>query len=170
MRIPYVIDNIECRLADVLNYLLQREHGQQVDVATAYFSIAASSNFDHSSRRTSLPRLLLGISRSKVKISVCALIQRPICVMNSTLSRLRKPTLRLVEELIVSLRRDDVDVRLYLGHAPNETSRHYFLHAKCYSSMVVVAASPPCLRSSAAHRQHCRQQQFTGPGLISNRS
>jgi hypothetical protein len=39
MRIPYVIDNIEYRLADVLNYLLQREQGQQVDVATAYFSI-----------------------------------------------------------------------------------------------------------------------------------
>jgi hypothetical protein len=39
MRIPYVIDNIEIRLADVLNYLLQREQGQQVDIATAYFSI-----------------------------------------------------------------------------------------------------------------------------------
>jgi hypothetical protein len=39
MQIPYVIDNIACRLADVLNYLLQREQRQQVDVATAYFSI-----------------------------------------------------------------------------------------------------------------------------------
>jgi hypothetical protein len=39
MRIPYVIDNLEIRLADVLNDLLQREHGQQVDIATAYFSI-----------------------------------------------------------------------------------------------------------------------------------
>lgn len=38
-RIPYVIDNIEYRLADVLNELLQRQFGQQVDVATAYFSI-----------------------------------------------------------------------------------------------------------------------------------
>jgi hypothetical protein len=39
MRIPYVIDNIEYRLVDVLKYLLQREQRQQVDVATAYFSI-----------------------------------------------------------------------------------------------------------------------------------
>jgi ubiquinone/menaquinone biosynthesis C-methylase UbiE len=39
MHIPYVIDNIEYRLADVLNALLQRERGQQIDVATAYFSI-----------------------------------------------------------------------------------------------------------------------------------
>lgn len=38
-RIPYVIDHIEYRLADVLNELLQRQFGQQVDVANAYFSI-----------------------------------------------------------------------------------------------------------------------------------
>jgi hypothetical protein len=30
MHIPYVIDNIEYRLADVLNALLQRERGQQI--------------------------------------------------------------------------------------------------------------------------------------------
>jgi hypothetical protein len=40
-------------------------------------------------------------------------------------------TLRLVEDLIRFLRRNDIDVRLYLGHAPNEHSRRYFLHAKC---------------------------------------
>jgi hypothetical protein len=38
MRIPYVIDNIDHRLADILNYLLGRQSGQQVDIATAYFS------------------------------------------------------------------------------------------------------------------------------------
>jgi len=30
MRIPYVIDNVETRLADVLNTLLERQTGQQV--------------------------------------------------------------------------------------------------------------------------------------------
>lgn len=35
MRIPYVIDNVETRLADVLNYLLERHMGQQVEIATA---------------------------------------------------------------------------------------------------------------------------------------
>ena len=39
MQIPYVIDNIEYRLADVLNTILQLEPGQHVDIATAYFSI-----------------------------------------------------------------------------------------------------------------------------------
>ena len=39
MKIPYVIDNISTRLADVLNTLLSHQPGQQFDVATAYFSI-----------------------------------------------------------------------------------------------------------------------------------
>ena len=59
-RILYVIDNIANRLADVLNDLLQREQGQQVDIATAYFSIRGFEL-----RRNALPgvrhfRLLLG--------------------------------------------------------------------------------------------------------------
>jgi len=59
-RIPYVIDNIETRLADVLNYLLQRQSGQQVDVATAYFSIRGFEQV-----RTTLPLVgLVGPSRS----------------------------------------------------------------------------------------------------------
>src|SRR6266511_2601998 len=60
MRIPYVIDNIDHRLADILNYLLGRQSGQQVDIATAYFSIHGFQQL-----RTTLPsvrrlRLLLG--------------------------------------------------------------------------------------------------------------
>ena len=39
MRIPYVIDNVEHRLADVLNALLREQPGRELDVATAYFSI-----------------------------------------------------------------------------------------------------------------------------------
>jgi hypothetical protein len=34
-----MIDNITHRLADILNDLLGRQAGQQVDIATAYFSI-----------------------------------------------------------------------------------------------------------------------------------
>ena len=38
-RIPYVIDNIEVTLADVLNNLLGAQQQPQVDIATAYFSV-----------------------------------------------------------------------------------------------------------------------------------
>lgn len=38
MRIPYVIDNEEHRLADVLNEVLAEHAGRSLDVATAYFT------------------------------------------------------------------------------------------------------------------------------------
>lgn len=39
MRIPYVIDNREHRLADVLNELLRRFESRSMDIASAFFSI-----------------------------------------------------------------------------------------------------------------------------------
>ena len=39
MRIPYVIDNQGCRMADLLNQLLAGHAGKSVDIATAYFNI-----------------------------------------------------------------------------------------------------------------------------------
>jgi hypothetical protein len=132
MRIPYVIDNIEYRLGDVLNYLLQREQGQQVDVATAYFSIRGFAQL-----RDTLPsvrrfRLLLGDKPLEgedigLRPDSAAYLRHELNAEPFTAS-----TLRLVEDLIRFLRRNDVDVRLYLGHDPNERSRRYFLHAKCY--------------------------------------
>ena len=38
MKIPYVIDNQTCRLADVLSALLAEHKGRSLDVATAYFT------------------------------------------------------------------------------------------------------------------------------------
>ena len=39
MRIPYVIDNQQHRLADVLNEVLAEHTGRSLDVATAYFTV-----------------------------------------------------------------------------------------------------------------------------------
>lgn len=39
MRIPYVIDNQQRRLADVLNEVLAEHAGRSLDVATAYFTV-----------------------------------------------------------------------------------------------------------------------------------
>ena len=39
MRIPYVIDNQQHRLADVLNEVLAAHAGRSLDVATAYFTV-----------------------------------------------------------------------------------------------------------------------------------
>ena len=58
MRIPYVIDNQEHRLSDVLNYLLGNSV-HAVDIATAYFSIEAPTGSGRAGRLSSF-RLLLG--------------------------------------------------------------------------------------------------------------
>jgi hypothetical protein len=40
MTIPFVIDNQEYRLADVLSELLGRSAGTPLDIATAYFAVS----------------------------------------------------------------------------------------------------------------------------------
>ena len=132
MRIPYVIDNIETRLADVLNYLLQRQSGQQVDVATAYFSIRGFEQV-----RTTLPhvrhfRLLLGDNPAEAEDIGLRPNSTDYLRHELNAEPFTEDTLRLVEDLIRFLRRDDVQLRLYLGHDPADASRRRFLHAKCY--------------------------------------
>ena len=67
------------------------------------------------------------------------------------------------------LRRDDVAVRLYLGHDPNEHGRRYFLHAKCY----LFYGGHGDEKSLFDHLNPIvgivGSSNFTGPGLISNR-
>jgi SNF2 family DNA or RNA helicase len=169
MRIPYVIDNIEYRLADVLNALLQREQVQQVDVATAYFSIRGFEQV-----RDTLPgvrrfRLLLGEKPQEgedigLRPDSAAYLRHELNAEPFT-----EATLRLVEELIRFLRRDDVAVRLYLGHAPSEKGRRYFLHSKCY----LFYGGGRDKKSLFGHLNPVvgivGSSNFTAPGLISNR-
>lgn len=169
MRIPYVIDNIEYRLADVLNYLLQREQGQQVDVATAYFSIRGFEQV-----RKTLPdvrhfRLLLGDKPLEgedigLRPDSAAYLRHELNAEAFTSS-----TLRLVEDLIRFLRRDDVDVRLYVGHGPNDSSRRYFLHAKCYLFYGGRGDEKSLFDYLNPIVGIVGSSNFTGPGLSSNR-
>ena len=62
MKIPYVIDNIHTRLADVLNYLLEAQPHQQVDIALAYFSIRGYQQVRANLSHVGGMRLLLGDS------------------------------------------------------------------------------------------------------------
>ena len=62
MKIPFVIDNIHITLAEVLNALLEAQPHQQVDIATAYFSIRGYQQLQHRLRTVGGMRLLLGDS------------------------------------------------------------------------------------------------------------
>ncbi len=169
MRIPYVIDNMDYRLADVLNYLLQRQSRQQVDVATAYFSIRGYEQV-----RDTLPdvrhfRLLLGDKPLEgedagLRPDSTAFLRHELNTEPFT-----EDTLRLVEDLIRFLRRDDVHVRLYLGHDSDERGRRYFLHAKCYlfyggqgNQQTLDDHLNPIVGIVGS-------SNFTAPGLVSNR-
>jgi hypothetical protein len=132
MQIPYVIDNINNRLADVLNHLLQTAVKQELDVATAYFSIRGYQKVRHHLPSLNKFRLLLGdepktAQQVGLQPDSTAFLRHELNAEPLSLA-----TQLLVEELVRFLRRDDVKVRLYLGHDPQETGLRKFLHAKCY--------------------------------------
>ena len=60
MAIPFVIDNQEHRLADVLNDLLAQTLGKPLDIATAYFSISGYRLVKQGLHQVGAFRLLLG--------------------------------------------------------------------------------------------------------------
>ena len=169
MRIPYVIDNITCRLADVLNDLLQREQSQEVDIATAYFSIRGFEHLRHTLPGVRHLRLLLGDKPLEgedigLRPDSAAYLRHELNGEPFT-----EATLRLVEELIRFLRRDDVAVRLYLGRDAHESGRSYFLHAKCY--LFYGRGSGQSVSFDHLHPivGIVGSSNFTGPGLSSNR-
>lgn len=169
LRIPYVIDNLETRLADVLNDLLRRQSGQQVDVASAYFSIRGFEQV-----RSTLPnvrhfRLLLGDK---------PLAGEDIGLRPDSASYLRhelnaepftESTLHLVEDLIRFLRRDEVLVRLYLGHDPDAGGRRAFLHAKCYLFYGTQENQNSLFNALNPIVGIVGSSNFTAPGLVSSR-
>src|SRR5467141_2326915 len=60
MSIPFVIDNQENRLANVLNELLAQSGGKPLDIATAYFAISGYRLVKESLHQVGAFRLILG--------------------------------------------------------------------------------------------------------------
>jgi superfamily II DNA or RNA helicase len=169
MRIPFVIDNINNRLADILNYLLQSQGKQELDVATAYFSIRGFQQVRHNLPNLNHFRLLLGdepktVQQIGLKPDSAAYLRHEL-----NAEPLSEATQLLVEEMVRFLRRDDVQVRLYLGHNPQESGRRKFLHAKCYlfyGGREDQLSLFPHLNPLVAI---VGSSNFTGPGLTTNR-
>ncbi len=169
MQIPYVIDNINNKLADILNYLLQTQARPDLDVATAYFSIRGYQQVRHNLPRVNKLRLLLGDEPKTARQVGLQPDSTAFLRHELNAEPLNQATQLLVEELVRFLRRDDVQVRLYLGHAPHEPGARKFLHAKCYlfyggrdDQMSLVERLNPLVAIVGS-------SNFTGPGLTSNR-
>jgi len=126
MRLPYVIDNQTHKLADVLNDLLLDERIHALDIATAYFNVGGFALLRDTLQRLASFRLLLGHepgSGQNLGLRPSAQALRAMLRGDLDQAPFTAETLKLIEDLIRFLQRDDVDVRLY---------EQGFLHAKAY--------------------------------------
>src|SRR5579871_5481780 len=124
--IPFVIDNQQHRMADVLNGLLAQHRGHSLDIATAYFNVGGWQLLREGLNGLGSFRLLLGDEPEVgADLGLREAGAKPVKGLIRELAgeRFSEQTLRLVEDLTAFLRRDNVQVRLYTGG---------FLHAKCY--------------------------------------
>jgi len=122
-KIPYVIDNINHYLGNVLNELLSWGTNQRMDIASAYFSVRGYAVLRENMNGLRKFRLLLGDEPADglavgLKPDSRAYLRRELNAEPFT-----EATMHLVEDLIRFLRRPDVELRVAEGH---------FLHAKCY--------------------------------------
>jgi SNF2 family DNA or RNA helicase len=162
--IPFVIDNVQHRMADVLNTLLAQSAGRTADVATAYFSISGYRLLQAGLAQLGAFRLLLGADpQSGADVGLHANERRGLTahLQGDLESEAFTPeTLLLVERLIGFLRREEVQVRLY---------DRGFLHAKAYlfhQDRITPTNRNDRLRPYAAI---VGSSNFTGPGLASNK-
>lgn len=158
MRIPYVIDNQQHRLADVLNAILAEHGGKSLDIATAYFNVQGFLLLQEGLEKLGSFRLLLGDEPkdgASVGLRPCAADQLIVELNDAPFD---EKTLRAVEDLITFLRRDLAQVRAY---------QHGFLHAKTYLFYGdLPAGGADRFQPLAAI---VGSSNFTGPGLTTNK-
>jgi len=124
--IPFVIDNQQHKMADVLNAVLAEHAGRALDVATAYFNVGGWQLLQAGLQGLGQFRLLLGDEpETGADLGLRPASARPVrgLIRDLAAAPFQPATLRLVEDLIAFLHRESVEVRLYT---------HGFLHAKCY--------------------------------------
>jgi hypothetical protein len=163
MTIPFVIDNQDHRLADVLRELLARSPGKPLDVATIRFAVSSCRLVQEGLRQLGAFRLFPGAETTRGsdverKPSAKALASRLCGELES--EPFSQATLTLVGDLIAFRRNDKVHVRLY---------DKGFLHAKAYlfhQDHVGPRNRADRFRPFVAI---VGSSNFTGPGLASNR-
>ena len=158
MYIPYVIDNQNHRMADVLGEILARHRDKSLDIATAYFNVGGFTLLRQGLQGLGSFRLLLGDEpRDGAELGLRPLAASRL-VQELNAAPFDEATLRVVEDLIAFLRRDMVGVRAY---------QRGFLHAKSY----IVYGDLPV--GGADRFQPVAaivgSSNFTGAGLTTNR-
>ena len=163
VRLPYVIDNQEHHLADVLRGLLATHQGRSLDAASAYFTVGGFGLLKDELLGLGNFRLILGAeptTAQQLGLQPDAGTIRGLISSDLQSLPFAENTLRLVEDLIAYLQRDSVQVRLY---------ERGFLHAKCWlfysdrpGQQMLFDRFRPVLAIVGS-------SNFTAPGLTTNR-
>jgi len=163
MNIPYVIDNQKHRLAEVLGSILTEHKGRSLDVATAYFTVEGFKLVQAGLESLGNFRLLLGAEPlSGEHLGLRPDSKATLASMRADLERapFNEETLRLVEDLIRYLRRENVAVRLH---------DKGFLHAKSWLFYSDRPGQQQLFDRFRPVLAIVGSSNFTGPGLTSNR-
>ena len=155
--IPFVIDNREPRLHEVLNRLLQRLEGCSLDIATAYFNVGGWQLLQNGLERLGSFRLLIGDEiEAGGDVGLREAGARPVRGLIKELDEtpFQEHTLRSIERLLAFLRDERVLVRRYTGG---------FLHAKAYLFYLDRDFS-----RVAPHAAIVGSSNFTRAGLLSS--
>src|SRR5438270_6742644 len=108
MTLPFVIDNQQHKMADVLNDLLAHYQGHSLDIATAYFNVGGWQLLRDGLNGLGNFRLLLGDEpEAGSDLGLREAGAKPVKGLMRDLARenFNEQTLRLVEDLIAFLRR-----------------------------------------------------------------
>jgi len=163
MAIPYVIDNQEHRLADVLNDLLGQHGGRSLDAATAYFTVGGFGLVRGGLANLGSLRLLLGsepTSGTEVGLRPDADTVKGLIRADLETLPFDEAALRTVEDLIAYLQRQSVRVRLH---------DKGFLHAKCWLFYADRPGQAMLFDRFQPILAIVGSSNFTAPGLTSNR-
>jgi len=162
-RLPYVIDNREHILANVLNAILAEHAGRSLDAASAYFTVGGFGLLQKGLENLGNFRLILGAeptSGEDLGLRPDAGIVRKLITDDLESLPFEEKTLRLIEDLIAYFQRDSVQIRIH---------HNGFLHAKCWlfysdrpGQQMLFDRFRPILAIVGS-------SNFTGPGLTTNR-
>jgi len=163
MQIPYVIDNQTHKLVSVLREVLKAHAGRSLDVATAYFTVTGFELLRKPIDALGSFRLLLGAEpKGGQQIGLVPKENVVKGLIGEDLEALpfEEKTLRLIEDMIAWLRREDVHVRLYTRS---------FLHAKCWLFYADEPREPVLCDRFRPLLAIVGSSNFTRAGLASNR-
>src|SRR5712692_9438238 len=113
MTIPFVIDNQQHKMADVLNTLLAEHNGHSLDVATAYFNVGGWQLLREGLSKLGNFRLLLGDEPEVgLDLGLREIGAKPVKGLIRELAgeSFNEQSLRRVEDLIAFLRQEHVQV------------------------------------------------------------